>query len=147
MQGHNWSTKPFNHTLFRNYKCNQNFHYKKFKIFHKQYLLHIILLKGSFETKKFIYGRINNTIFFLQLISQKTFSLDCLFLLDFLWKLLDGLHQNVFANMLCQLFCNMILDLSSIIFLDSKRRHVGNDITNNTWFEKPQGFFEFSLTQ
>jgi hypothetical protein len=104
-------------------------------------------LKGSFETKKFIYGRINNTIFFLQLTSQKTFSLDCLFLLDFLWKLLDGLHQNVFANMLCQLFCNMILDLSSIIFLDSKRRHVGNDITNNTWFEKPQGFFEFSLTQ
>jgi hypothetical protein len=35
----------------------------------------------------------------------------------------------------------MVLDLSLIIFLHSKKKHVENDRTNNASFEEHQGLF------
>jgi hypothetical protein len=35
----------------------------------------------------------------------------------------------------------MVLDLYLIIFLDSKKKHVENDTTNNASFEEHQGLF------
>jgi hypothetical protein len=46
------------------------------------------------------------------------------------------MHQYVFANMLCHLFYNMLLDLSITIFLNSQKQQVENDTINNTLFEK-----------
>ncbi len=43
-----------------------------------------------------------------------------------------GIHQYVFFNMLFHWSCNMILNLSLIVFLDLEKEQVWNNTTYNT---------------
>jgi hypothetical protein len=51
------------------------------------------------------------------------------------------MHQDVSTDMLCHLFYNMLSNLSLIVFLNSHKQQVENDIINNMSFEKHPNLF------
>jgi hypothetical protein len=57
-------------------------------------------------------------LFFVDYLSTSSFYW-LLILLETFYKLLNDLHQDVFANMLCHLFYNTLSSLSLAIFLNS----------------------------
>ncbi len=139
--GHNCNTKCFDHTFFTNCKGKWFFNIKKCTIFHKHFLLHIILFLRDFWNKTSKYGKMEIFTFFFA---------SCLSTFSLLWLSISS--QNFFKiigwftsrcfykHELCHLFCNMV-DPSLIIFLHSKKRHVENDRTNNASFEEHQDLF------
>ncbi len=140
--GHNCNTKCFNHTFFTNCKGKWFFNIKKCKIFHKHFLLHIILFGRDLLKQNIQIWENGNIQFFLCKLSFNIFSPLIINFFPKLKKIIGWFTSRCFyKHELCHLFCNMVLDLSLIIFLHLKKRHVENDTTNNASFEEHQGLF------